>query len=456
MVLVSHPGFTLAQALDSDDVSAASETSDELECYPASTENGVTGTADPGATNPETKSTRHCEPGASLTNYEDTDPGQTSSKSVESDLASDNQIKPAVFPVDLLHSKLVHFYSFKDRVNDTLRLAFNIDYSVLAQHASYTQSGEDTGISGAFRILGTWLRVGTREGNNGHLVWKMETRNPLGNHPTPRDMGFDTGSALSTANYKELDYWGITDLFWMQRLKGGKYAFVAGHTDPGDWADQYPLLNAWRSFMNDAFYNNPTQAIPKRGFGLVGQVFLDNKLYLMGGVHDANGKDGKLDLSSFWSTREWFSYAEFGFRSSRRVGSRHNGHINIWHQDAREEAGVEESRGVVGTYSHVNARGGVSFIRAGWSKGDAAQMRRFIGAGLSFKPWGRDTIGIASSWGSPPDKSLRNQITSEVFYRVQLMQNLTITPSLQATYKPSFTLEKTWVMIPGLRMRLVF
>jgi hypothetical protein len=36
------------------------------------------------------------------------------------------------------------------------------------------------------------------------------------------------------------------------------------------------------------------------------------------------------------------------------------------------------------------------------------------------------------------------------------MQNLTFTPSLQATYKPSFTLEKTWVMIPGLRMRLVF
>jgi porin len=73
-----------------------------------------------------------------------------------------------------------------------------------------------------------------------------------------------------------------------------------------------------------------------------------------------------------------------------------------------------------------------------------------------FKLFGRDTLGIASSWGSPPDKSLRNQITSEIFYRVQLTQNLTFTPSLQATYKPSFTLEKTWVMIPGLRMRLVF
>ena len=84
------------------------------------------------------------------------------------------------------------------------------------------------------------------------------------------------GSALSTANYKELDYWGITDLFWKQRFQGGKYAFMAGHMDPGDWADQYPLLNAWTSFTNDAFYNNPTEAIPERGFGLVGQVFFKN------------------------------------------------------------------------------------------------------------------------------------------------------------------------------------
>ena len=434
----------------------------------ASTEDDLAGSADPTSSDPEAGPPGHSGTGVALTKHEETDPDQASSKpvetdlvdasskAVETDLADANQFKPAIFPIDLLHSRLGHFYLFKDRVKDTLGLAFNIDYSVLAQHASFTKSGKDTGASGVFRILGTWLRVGTREGDNGHLVWKMETRNHLGNHPTPRDLGFDTGSALSTANYKELDYWGITDLYWHQRFNGGKYGLLAGHMDPGDWADQYPLLNAWTSFMNDAFYNNPTQAIPKRGFGLVGQVFMDNNLYIMGGVHDANGKDGKLDFSSLWNTREWFSYAEFGFRSSRRVGSRHNAHINVWRQDAREEAEVEESHGVVGTYSYANARGGVSFVRAGWSKGDAAQMRRFIGAGLSFKPRDWGTLGIASSWGSPPDKALRNQITTEVFYRVQLTQNLTFTPSLQATYNPSFTQEKTWVMIPGLRMRLVF
>jgi porin len=303
--------------------------------------------------------------------------------------------------------------------------------------------------------LGTWLRIGNRDGTNGVLVWKTETRNAIFGNLAPRDLGFNTGSALSTANYKELD-WGITDLYWKQRFQGSKHAFLVGHMDPGDWADQYPLLNAWTSFVSDAFYNNPSEAIPKRGFGLVGQSFLTDKLYLAGGVHDANGGDGELKWDSFWGTREWFSWVELGYRTNHSVSARHNSHIHYWHQDAREEAGTQESRGLAYTYSYATKKDGVAFIRAGYSKGDAAQMRRFIGGGMSYKPKGRDTLGIATSWGSPPDKSLRNQITSEIFYRVQVTQNLTFTPSLQVTFKPSFTLETKWLYVPGLRMRLVF
>ena len=401
-----------------------------------------------------------CKAGDSLSGYDQTIPDSGDSdnnKSVEAQLVDDDTVKPAIFPIDHVHSRYSHLYKFKEDVNNRLGLAWSMDYSIMYQHASFTQSGRDSGSSSVFRILGTWLRFGDREGTSGNLVWKMETRNPIFGNPTPRDMGFDTGSALSTANYKELDYWGITDLFWKQRFQGGKYAFLAGHMDPGDWADQYPLLNAWTSFTNDAFYNNPTEAIPKRGFGLVGQVFFKNNMYFLGGVHDANGKDGKLDFSSFWSTRELFSWVELGYRGSAlNISSRHNSHIHFWHQDRREQAGVESSKGVVFTHSVITPKDHVVFVRAGYSKGDAAQMRRFIGVGASFKLFGRDRLGIATSWGSAPDKSLRNQITSEAFYRVQVTQNLTFTPSIQLTYKPSLTLDTKWVFIPGLRMRFVF
>ena len=388
---------------------------------------------------------------------EEEDAAASSSKSVEADLAEDNTLKPAIFPLDPIESRLRHLYKFKDRVQEASGLKWGVDYTVLMQHASFTESGEDTASSSVFRILGTWLDVGDRDKAHGKLVWKMETRNPIFGNPTPRDMGFDTGSALSTANFKELDYWGITDLYWNQRFNRGEHAFLAGHMDPGDWADQYPGLNAWTSFMSDAFYNNPTEAIPKRGFGIVGQSFFTDNLYLMGGVHDANGKDGKLDFSSFWNDKEWFKWVEFGYRGSKRnIAARHNVHLHYWHQDEREEAAVEKSHGWAFTYSVKNDRGGMGFVRAGYSKGDAAQMRRFIGAGGTVKVKGRDMLGMAVGWGSPPDKSLRNQVTGEIYYRIQVTQNLTISPNWQLTYHPSFTLEKRWISVPGLRMRLVF
>ena len=117
---------------------------------------------------------------------------------------------------------------------------------------------------------------------------------------------------------------------------------------------------------------------------------------------------------------------------------------------------MEASWGVTLTQSVVTEDNHVAFISAGYSEGNAPPMRRFIGAGLSARVLGRDTLGVATSWGSPPDKSLRDQVTSEVFYRLQVTQNLTISPSLQVTYKPSYTLEKDWVYIPGLRLRMVF
>lgn len=383
-------------------------------------------------------------------------PGEDLGKTVEEEVEFQSTLKPAIFSIDPLSKRFNRTYNLKDDIYDTFGLKFNIDYSVLVQHSNFTEDGNDTASSSVFRILGTWLHIGDPDGTNGNLVWKVETRNSIFGNPTPRDMGFNTGSALSTANYKLLNYWGITDLYWKQQFHGGRIAFIVGHMDPGDWADQYPLLNAWTSFLNDAYYNNPTEAIPKRGFGMVGQYIFPNNMYIMGGVHDANGKDGKLDFSSLWSTRELFTWVEFGHRGTRSISSRHNTHIHLWHQDQRKSAGIEESKGITYTHSIITKKGGVAFLRAGYAKGDAVQMRRFIGIGGAYKVYGRDTLGIATSWGSPPDKSLRDQITSEVFYRIQMTQNLTFTPSLQWTYKPSLTLETKSLIIPGLRMRLVF
>ncbi len=66
-----------------------------------------------------------------------------------------------------------------------------------------------------------------------------------------------------------------------------------------------------------------------------------------------------------------------------------------------------------------------------------------------------DFLGIATSLSGPPDSTLRNQVTSEVIYRLQLMENLQVSPNLQFTINPSQTLETDALWVVGvLRVRV--
>jgi hypothetical protein len=120
-----------------------------------------------------------CQKGASLSNYNQDIPTTSNSKTAEADLISSEAVKPAIFPIDVVHDRFAGIYRLKERINDTLDLAFSVDYTLLAQRASFTEGETNSGSSSVFRILGTWLRVGDPEGTSGVLVWKTETRNPI-------------------------------------------------------------------------------------------------------------------------------------------------------------------------------------------------------------------------------------------------------------------------------------
>ena len=219
-------------------------------------------------------------------------------------MVSIDEKKKPVFDVDLLGQPILGSTNIKERINSGTGLAFSVDYSILMQHASFSTTERD-GASSVFRVYGSWLAIGDAADSSGSLVFKYEHRGAILGELAPRDLGFNTGSALSTANYKESG-WGWTDLYWKQLFRGARSGFQIGHMDPGDYADQHVLLNAWTNLLNDAFYNNPTEAIPKRTFSLVGLTKLPKNWYAMAGVHDANGKDNHIDFRQVWDTPELF------------------------------------------------------------------------------------------------------------------------------------------------------
>ena len=65
-----------------------------------------------------------------------------------------------------------------------------------------------------------------------------------------------------------------------------------------------------------------------------------------------------------------------------------------------------------------------------------------------------DLIGFAVNWGDPADNALDDQYTGELFYRLQLAQNLAITPNVQLLIDPALNPDEDHIWIGGIRIRL--
>ena len=77
-------------------------------------------------------------------------------------------------------------------------------------------------------------------------------------------------------------------------------------------------------------------------------------------------------------------------------------------------------------------------------------------AGLGIHRRSHDVFGIAFGWGRPYEAELRDQKTLEVFYRLQISQNVGITPDLEVLFDPSRNPDESVIGIFSLRVQFAF
>ncbi len=83
-------------------------------------------------------------------------------------------------------------------------------------------------------------------------------------------------------------------------------------------------------------------------------------------------------------------------------------------------------------------------------------MQSTFSTGLGLKRENSDVAGVGFSWGKPSDGALREQFTSEVFYRFQLTQFLAITPDVQLIVDPALNPNIDVLALFGIRARAAF
>jgi porin len=346
------------------------------------------------------------------------------------------------------------YFEWKACLKERHGISFGSDYTAFYQHA-FESPGEEDAAAGMWRFFGGWDFIDRGGDFEGGLVFKGETRHDYGTNVPPIVLGASAGSILPTGVPFSDKGWLLTNLYWKQKLWGGRVNVVAGQIDVTDYLDVYALISPWLAFNNLSFLTNPTIATPDQGLGVGVGVTLTQNIYFLGGFADPNASPDEPFEDPF-DGGEFFTHAEIGWVSSFERAYLDNVHIGGWYANERDEAGVPEGWGLNFSAAWFFGDRILPFVRAGYSDGGASLLKGHAAAGVGVLFRERDLLGVGASWGRPHGKAARDQYTLEFFYRIQILRGLALTPNLQLIVDPSLDPGNDLLPLLGIKARVAF
>jgi len=352
------------------------------------------------------------------------------------------------------------WFAWKTELAEKNGFSFSVDYSAVGLGAD-SSPGDDRTAGGMVRFFGAWELVARGTPNNGSFVWKVEHRNAY-TAVAPGGFGFELGYVgLFEPPFSDQGL-RFTNLYWRQRLGGGKITLLGGFLDATDYVDVYALASPWTGFLNFAFSTGTTTlAVPNdAALGVAAGAMLTMNLFLIGSVSDLNADptDPSETVSSFFSDNEYFKSVEIGWTTSQDRIYLDNVHLTLWHADERVEAAQPSGWGANFSWTTYLDGKWLPFVRAGYARdgGSLMQKSASIGFGYQRHP-GKNLLVLGLNWGEPNEDTwgseLRDQYTAEVFYRWQVSKAIAVTPDLQYLKNPALDPDTDSIWVFGLRLR---
>jgi len=382
--------------------------------------------------------------------------------SVVSQIDADEKPKEPIFDHDAVPGDLQPYDDFKVRLREEHGLAFGVDYNMLLQLAGES-SGHTNAAGGVFRMFGSWTVLGPNTDNTGSIEFKVENRHRLGTDIAPQALGGEVGYAgLTAVPFSDAGSL-LTNLYWHQSLRDGRFAYVVGIVDVTDYVSVYGLVNPWTDFSNLAFSTDPTIAAPDQGFGAALRWSIADHYYVLAGLADANGapSDPWDSVESFFDDGEYFKHLELGWYDTWETRVENNIHLTLWQVDERTAARIPDGWGAAFSFSRKIDGRWLPFLRVGYADGSGALLERSLSAGFGYyTPDEQGVFGLGLNWGRPNSETFgsdtRDQYTVEAYYRLQLADHLTLTPDIQLIKDPALNPGEDFVWVAGLRARLAF
>lgn len=377
---------------------------------------------------------------------------------INEDVEDERRHGPLLDPLHEIRKPWRNFWRFFD---EKTGLNMGFAYTALYQGASHgNYNGNRTGGAGDLDVFGRWRIFGddrtTGWFNGSRIGFNLEYRHNIG-ASTPSEIGNSVGSLWgTTSGFNEQDI-TLTQWWLQQKFFDERVGVRAGKLDLSTLYDVYRFGSANHFFLNEAFSDNPTIPFPGNGAAVSGFWDVDDHWTVSAAFGDAEGR--KTESASVQGFDAWFSV--FGARWRGKVGSMGTGVYQItgWHSDKRSGSELPTGTGFSAVAQQELGNGLVPFARYSYSSSDVVSTQHLITAGAvleGIREHSEDRLGAAIGWGQPHDSAARSQWVGELFYRIEVMPELRVTPSVQVIANPSFNRDTDLIAVFGIRSRFTF
>jgi porin len=214
-------------------------------------------------------------------------------------------------------------------------------------------------------------------------------------------------------------------------------------------------MNPFMGFLGFGSVISPTIHLPNPGLGVGAGFWITDQLQLKATVSDAAGDlfgDDFWDSGSELFDGNTFKTAEVGWIPDATNPYAARITLMAWHVDAYE--GSDEAHGIA-LASNWTIGKWVPTLLAGWSSGGAANVlaEKIITVGTGYRLRSQDVLGATYSWVDPVG-DLRNQSTTEVYFRFYVSELLAVTPNLQWVRNPALNSDVESMTYFQLRARI--
>jgi len=377
---------------------------------------------------------------------------------VENQIKNDEASKSPFFELGFIQP----YFDFKKGLKEKSGFGYGLDYSTAYFSANNSMGDKNAG-AGMVRFYASWDLVGRGKKNNGALIFKVEHRHKY-TSLSLKDYGFNLGYVgMILPPFSDVGF-RMTNFYWRQRLWDGRLSLVVGLLDATDYVDVYGLASPWMHFTNFAFSTgSETIYIPNdAALGIGVGLYITDHIYTIASISDAGSDPTKPwnSVETFFSNGNYFSSVEVGWVTSKERHYFDNIHLTYWHSDGSDVTASLPGWGIAfsGTWYFNNKF--MPFVRGGFGKDGGTLLQKSLTAGFGwYQKEGGSLLGLAVGWGEINETTwasdLSNQITMELFYRMQVSSKIAITPDLQYIINPALNPDGSSIFLWGLRARVV-